>query len=78
MIWDILEFITLCVNKRGIHPGAHIGLDFLFSAALIFTAVVTFILYTNNDCHGDFCGRSKGRDLRTAGIVGSVFVVIAS
>jgi hypothetical protein len=35
LIWDTAEFITLCANKKGIHPGAHIALDFLLFAALI-------------------------------------------
>jgi len=34
LTWNIAEFITLCVNKKGIHPGAHIALDLLICAGL--------------------------------------------
>jgi hypothetical protein len=34
VIWNLAEFITLCVNKKGIHPGAHIALDFIVYAGL--------------------------------------------
>ena len=44
IIWDIAEFITLCANKKGIHPGAHIALDFLLFAALITGAVFLIIV----------------------------------
>jgi hypothetical protein len=33
-MWNVAEFITHCVNKRGIHPGAHIALDFLLFSFL--------------------------------------------
>ena len=42
MIWNIAEFITLCVNRRGIHPGAHIALDLLLSWALFGSIGVSF------------------------------------
>jgi hypothetical protein len=35
MIWNIAEFITLCVNKKGIHPGAHIALDLILFGLLV-------------------------------------------
>ena len=34
-LWNTTEFITLYVTKKGIHPGAHIALDFLISGGLI-------------------------------------------
>jgi len=43
-IWNIAEFITLCVNRRGIHPGAHIGLDLVLSLALLSAAAVSFYI----------------------------------
>jgi hypothetical protein len=42
MIWNIAEFITLCVNRKGIHPGAHIGLDLILSWALFSAAAISF------------------------------------
>jgi hypothetical protein len=35
LVWDAAEYITLCVNKKGIHPGAHIALNFIVFAGLI-------------------------------------------
>ena len=42
IIWNIAEFITLCVNRKGIHPGAHIGLDLILSCALFSIAAISF------------------------------------
>ena len=42
MIWNIAEFITLCINRKGIHPGAHIGLDLLLSFALLSAAGTSY------------------------------------
>jgi len=42
MLWNVAEFITLCINRKGIHPGAHIGLDLLLSAALISAGGISF------------------------------------
>lgn len=42
MIWNTVEFITLCVNRKGIHPGAHIGLDILLSFALLSAGGISF------------------------------------
>lgn len=42
IIWNIAEFITLCVNRKGIHPGAHIGLDLILSWALLSAAAISF------------------------------------
>jgi hypothetical protein len=43
MVWNIAEFITLCVNRRGIHPGAHIAMDLLIGAGLVIAGTVDFI-----------------------------------
>jgi hypothetical protein len=40
LIWNVAELITLCVNKKGIHPGAHIALDFLLFAGLLPSGVL--------------------------------------
>ena len=42
MLWNIVEFITLCINRKGIHPGAHIGLDILISCALLSAGGTSF------------------------------------
>jgi hypothetical protein len=44
LIWNIIEFITICINRKGIHPGAHIGLDILLSAALLSTGGISFYI----------------------------------
>jgi len=43
-VWNAVEFITLCVNKKGIHPGAHIALDFLICGGLFFVGLVNIFL----------------------------------
>jgi hypothetical protein len=43
-LWNIAEFITLHLNKKGIHPGGHIALDFLIFGALIASFWVDFVL----------------------------------
>lgn len=42
IVWNIVEFITLCINRKGIHPGVHIGLDILISAALLSAGGISF------------------------------------
>jgi hypothetical protein len=42
LIWNAIEFITLCINRKGIHPGAHIGLDLLLSGALLSAGGISF------------------------------------
>jgi hypothetical protein len=42
MIWNIAEFITLCINRKGIHPGVHIGLDLVLFVALLGNAAASF------------------------------------
>jgi hypothetical protein len=44
VLWNIVEFITLCANKKGIHPGAHIALDFLLFATLVGGATLVVIV----------------------------------
>jgi hypothetical protein len=41
--WNAAEWVTLCVNRKGIHPGAHIALDFLISGGLIAGAAFDII-----------------------------------
>jgi hypothetical protein len=47
VIWNVAEFITLCANKRGIHPGAHIAMDVCISGGLVtsgtFDIIITFV-----------------------------------
>ncbi|KAF2428983.1 hypothetical protein EJ08DRAFT_698774 [Tothia fuscella] len=45
LVWNIAEFITVKVNKKGIHPGAHIAIDLCLVAWLATAA--TFDLATN-------------------------------
>lgn len=40
MIWNIAEFITFCVNRRGAHPGVHVGLDLVMWCSLLAGGVV--------------------------------------
>ena len=40
MIWNIAEFITFCVNRRGAHPGVHVGLDLVMWCALLAGGIV--------------------------------------
>jgi hypothetical protein len=44
--WNIAEFITLAVNKKGIHPGAHIALDLIiltiYSVSSSFDVFLTY------------------------------------
>lgn len=42
MIWNIAEFITLCINRKGIDPGVHVALDLILSLALISNAAISF------------------------------------
>jgi hypothetical protein len=46
LFWNIAEFITLRINKKGIHPGAHIALDFLIFGVLIASIGVDLIGYS--------------------------------
>jgi hypothetical protein len=51
LVWDVAESITLCVNKKGIHPGAHIALNFLIFAGLMSGGPIDIIngIYGYND-----------------------------
>jgi hypothetical protein len=81
MVWNIAEFITHCINKRGINPGAHVGLDLLLGLGLITNAVFNFAWYNLYDgtCNGHFCGEhiSGSHSTWLADVVGSVFIVFA-
>ncbi|KAF2817290.1 uncharacterized protein BDZ99DRAFT_12933 [Mytilinidion resinicola] len=37
--WEIADLITYCVNKRGIHPGAHVGVELVLWLAMIICTV---------------------------------------
>ena len=45
LIWNVSEFITLYVNRKGIHPGAHITLDFLLWGALSGSGITDFLTW---------------------------------
>jgi len=43
MLWDTAELITLCVRKgRGMHPGAHVGIELIHWLMLISVSAVGF------------------------------------
>jgi len=68
VIWNVVEFITLCINRRGIHPGAHVGIDLILSWALFSVAGVSFWIIStalNNDYLGKY-------------IAASVFTILAA
>ena len=44
LIWNCAEFITFCVNKRGIHPGAHVGLDLILWLGLLAAALTQLLI----------------------------------
>jgi hypothetical protein len=44
LVWNCVEFITLCVNKRGIHPGAHVGLDLIIWLGLLAAAITQLLI----------------------------------
>ena len=56
MIWNIAEFITFCVNRRGAHPGVHVGLDLVMWCALLAGGIVAVFrwstIYNYNDDEG--------------------------
>jgi len=44
IIWDFAEFITLCARKgRGIHPGAHVGVELILWIVCIVISGLSFI-----------------------------------
>ncbi|KAJ8123054.1 hypothetical protein ONZ43_g906 [Nemania bipapillata] len=50
IIWNTAELITYCVRlrkqaQRGIHPGAHVGLNLIFWLAGIFAILLTVAIY---------------------------------
>ena len=45
VLWSAVEFITFCVNRKGIHPIANLTLDILISLALISVAAIGFYNY---------------------------------
>jgi len=43
IVWNAAEFITLCVNKRGIHPGANLGMDIVLWLNSMLEAIFSFL-----------------------------------
>lgn len=64
MIWNIAEFITWCVNKRGAHPGVHVGLDLIATGLLASGGAIAIIQWTFL-----WGGRGRFRGLGTAAAV---------
>lgn len=44
VVWNIAESITVCVNKRGIHPGAHVALDLIIWMGLFSAGIVQVLI----------------------------------
>lgn len=45
MVWNIAEFITYCVNKRGAHPGVHVALDLVIFLALLLGGIIAVAVF---------------------------------
>jgi len=45
VLWSVVEFITFCINRKGIHPIANLTLDILICLALISVAAIGFYNY---------------------------------
>jgi hypothetical protein len=60
----VAEWVTLCVNRKGIHPGAHIAMDFLLSGGLIAGATFDII-----DGVGDYYYETNGMITATGVLV---------
>lgn len=43
VVWNCAEFITFLINKRGIPPGAHVGLNLIIWLGLLNSALVHFL-----------------------------------
>jgi hypothetical protein len=84
IIWDIAEFITLCVRdgrsfRRGIPPGAHVGVELIIwlMFAVMFSIACVFDSGSLQDTWYDRYGMNED-DLRGgAGVVVSAAVVMA-
>jgi hypothetical protein len=51
-LWDIIEFITLCVRRgrSGIHPGFHVAFELIFwLATAVLTALIARIAFVADD-----------------------------
>ena len=45
-MWNVAEFVTIGVRKTaGIHPGAHIALDFCLFGALVGGGIVSIFIW---------------------------------
>jgi hypothetical protein len=47
IIWNAAELITLCINKRGIHPGANLGMDIVLWLNSMLEAIFSYIALDN-------------------------------
>ena len=62
MVWNIAEFITFCVNKRGAHPGVHVAMDLIAWGSLISAGVIAVIAfgYLGGRSYDDKLGTTAG------------------
>ena len=51
LLWNTAELATARVNGKGIHPGAHIAVDFSIFAGLLCATVLTLILFDATPAH---------------------------
>jgi hypothetical protein len=49
VIWNCAELVTLCVNKRGIHPGANLGMDIALWLGCMLNGIFSFLLVWSFD-----------------------------
>lgn len=69
MIWNIAEFITLCVNKRGALPGVHVGLDLVMWCALLAGGIISIFQWAFSYNYDQSMG-TAGAALELIGCVG--------
>ncbi|KAF2666547.1 hypothetical protein BT63DRAFT_426997 [Microthyrium microscopicum] len=88
LIWNAAEFITLCINRRGIHPGAHIALDLIIFGLLVGPASIYIVVNSDNyyyDCSDLYndpeltnsgCSENA-RPFQSANFAAGAFMIIA-
>jgi hypothetical protein len=69
MLWCSIEFIVICINKRGLHPVASLVIDLLQTLKLAVVMVFDFMWYNNYD------GSSNGVPLCETGDLNGSFGV---
>lgn len=86
IIWNVAEFITICIILSGIHPGAHIALDFIIFGLLVGPGGVLVANYSYDnlydyDCSGNGpCVQIQDGTNRTfqgTGLAASIFMLLA-